>query len=72
MNPHPLIRGLAPQASASTYSATRASGFGQSIVLHWPKTTGKTLHMDFENAKTRGPLYVTWMACQLPRVSCWL
>ncbi len=24
MNPHPLIRGLAPQASASAYSATRA------------------------------------------------
>ena len=25
LNPHPLIRGLAPQASASAYSATRTS-----------------------------------------------
>ena len=27
LNPHPLIRGLAPQASASAYSATRAGDF---------------------------------------------
>ena len=26
LNPHPLIRGLAPQASASAYSATRTGG----------------------------------------------
>ena len=30
LNPHALIRALAPQASASAYSATRTSGAGRS------------------------------------------
>ena len=40
MNPHPLIRGLAPQASASAYSATRA---GDLLFLITSSRTWKTL-----------------------------
>ena len=61
LNPHPLIRGLAPQASASAYSATRAGDIRTFSLRCRSKQHVILYGLSGNSANQKSMLYITLM-----------